>query len=132
KFEEIVSSTIDKKLLRPEVKIDMKLDLRRINKKFYNTIKRFGPFGPGNMRPVFLSENVNCCGTPRAIGTEQKQLKCNSKSGNPNYALAAIGFNLGGRLEKILEQPGMDIVYSLDENEWNQKRTLQLKLRDLR
>src|SRR5699024_9960873 len=48
KFEEIVSSTIDKKLLRPEVKIDMKLDLSRINKKFYNTIKRFGPFGPGN------------------------------------------------------------------------------------
>lgn len=132
KFEEVVSSTIDKKLLRPEVKIDMKLNLSRINKRFYNTIKRFGPFGPGNMRPVFLSENVNCCGTPRAIGQEQKHLKCQFEMGNSNYALAAIGFNLGGRLEKILEQPNMDIVYSLDENEWNQKRTLQLKLRDLR
>lgn len=132
KFEEVVASSIDKKLLTKEIKIDMRLNVNRINSSFYNTIKRFAPFGPGNMRPVFLSENLICDGFPRKIGKDGKHLKCKIKIDEKEDVLEAIGFGLGEKAEALMAKPIFDAVYSLDQNEWNNKKIIQLKLRDLK
>src|SRR5690606_25411346 len=58
KFEEVVASTIDKRLLTPEIVIDTQIDLNAINEKFYRILRQFEPFGPGNMSPVFMSDNL--------------------------------------------------------------------------
>ncbi len=131
KFEEVVSSTIDEKLLKPEIRIDKKINLAKITPKFYYTLKQFAPFGPGNMRPVFLSEEVNFYKNPKPIGKEKKHLKCFFQVKDISTPLNAIGFNLGEKCTSIAGK-SCDIVYSLDENTWNKKTTLQLKLRDLR
>lgn len=132
KFEEVVASSIDKKLLTKEIKIDMRLNIDRINSSFYNTIKRFAPFGPGNMRPVFLSENMIGQGAPRQIGPDKKHLKCRIKIDEKEDFLEAIGFGLGEKAEALISKSSFDAVYSLDQNEWNNKKIIQLKLRDLK
>lgn len=131
KFEKVVSSTIDKKLLKPEISIDMKLDLEEITPKFYRILKQFAPFGPGNMRPVFYSKNVKSYGFSKRIGRDKNHLKCSIKSANSNINFPAIGFNLGKKIN-LIQQNNFEIAYSIEENTWKEKTIVQLNLRYLR
>lgn len=132
KFEEVVAKTIDEKSLNPEQNIDKALDLSEITPKFYRILKQFAPFGPGNMRPVFLTKNVVDTGYAKPVGQAGKHLKCAVRQiGYPHY-IPAIGFNLGGKFDTISNTQHFDAAYSIDENTWNGKTSLQLKLRDLR
>lgn len=132
KFEEVVSTTISEKLLKPQILIDMELNILDINPKFYNSLKRFGPFGPGNMRPVFLSNNLKDTGYAKPVGQDGKHLKCCVSYGNSKFGIDAIGFNLGDKISFLKNGQPFSAVYSLDENEWNNKTKLQLKLKDIR
>ncbi|HLS31760.1 MAG TPA: single-stranded-DNA-specific exonuclease RecJ [Flavobacteriaceae bacterium] len=132
KFEEVVSSRISSRSLNREITIDMKLNLSDITPKFYNILKQFAPFGPGNMRPVFLSDNLIDTGRAKQVGSDGKHLKCCVTYQNLKFGIDAIGFNLGDKYEYIQNGQTFGAVYSLDENEWNNKTKLQLKLRDLR
>ncbi len=129
KFEEVVSSTIDKKLLTPEIQIDAVLELDQITPKFFRILKQFGPFGPGNMTPVFITENVKDTGYGRCVGADEKHLKC--KVQKNNIAIDAIGFSLGSKHNLITNNQKFKVAYSIDENEWNGEVTLQLKLKDI-
>lgn len=132
KFEEVVSHTIDKKLLHPELTVDKELNLSDLTPKFYRIIKQFAPFGPGNMSPVFLTKNLVDTGYAKPVGQEGKHLKCTVRQvGYPSF-IGAIGFNLGSKIDQVTETKQFDAVYSIDENVWNGKVSLQLKLRDLR
>jgi len=130
-FEKVVSETIDPKLLIPEVLIDARMSLNDINPKLMRILKQFAPFGPGNMRPVFMSEGVNDTGYAKGVGEGEKhlKLKLTQKGANP---IGAIGFNLGDKLNTIKSGQRIDVVYTLDENEWNGVVSLQLKLKDLK
>ncbi|MFD2563394.1 single-stranded-DNA-specific exonuclease RecJ [Aquimarina rubra] len=129
KFEEVVNSTIDKKLLTPEIQIDAMIEFDQITPKFFRILKQFAPFGPGNMTPVFMTENVKDTGYAKCVGADEKHLKCKmQKSG---MAIGAIGFNLGSKYNSIIENQNVKIAYSIDENEWNGTVSLQLKLRDI-
>lgn len=132
KFEEVVSGSIDKRLLTPEISIDAEIDLEDITPKFHRILKQFAPFGPGNMTPVFLTRNMRDCGLGKCVGGEDLHLKCRVKQAPNAVTIDAIGFNLGCKCDLITDNKKFNAVYSIDENEWNGNVTLQLKLRDLR
>lgn len=130
KFEQVVENTIDKKLLTPEVTIDLEIDLSEITPKFFRIIQQMGPFGPNNMRPVFKTNSVRDNGYGKKVGADQTHLKLNVFQGDNKKTINAIGFNLGDKLEVVKND--FDIVYALDENEWNGVKSIQLLLKDLK
>jgi single-stranded-DNA-specific exonuclease len=131
KFEEVVSGSIDKRLLTPEISIDAEINLEDITPKFHRILKQFAPFGPGNMSPVFLTKNLNDTGYGKCVGGEDLHLKCRVKNGGKKMEINAIGFNLGDKCELITDAKKFKAVYSIDENEWNGNISLQLKLKDI-
>ncbi|SHI98091.1 single-stranded-DNA-specific exonuclease RecJ [Aquimarina spongiae] len=129
KFESVVASTIDKKLLTPEITVDMPIELTQITPKFYRILKQFAPFGPGNMTPVFMTEGVKDTGYGKCVGADDKHLKCAVQKNK--IAVGAIGFGLGAKQNLITGNNSFKAAYSIDENEWNGQVSLQLKLKDI-
>lgn len=130
KFEEVVSTTIQKDLLTPEITIDAELELSEITSKFYRIVKQMGPFGPQNMKPVFISSSVRDNGYGKQVGADKSHLKLNIIYGADKKTYGAIGFSLGHKIEKV--QNNFDIVYNLDENTWNGNTSIQLVVKDLK
>lgn len=130
-FERVVASTINPELLIPEVIIDTEIELNQIDPKLMRILKQFAPFGPGNMSPLLLSEGLVDSGKGRTVGKDNKHLKLTVKQIG-SAIFPAIGFNLGGKLSITKNGAPFSAVYSIDENEWNGKIELQLKIRDLK
>ena len=130
-FEEIVKETIHPDLLIPEISIDAEIDFSEINPKFVRILDQFEPFGPQNMHPIFLTKNVVDSGHGKPMGKEDEHIRLFLKQQN-SEGIAAIGFNLGDKLELTKNFNPFDVVYSIEENEWNGNVSLQLRLRDLR
>ncbi len=129
KFEEVVVATIDKKLLTPEISIDLPIELEQITPRFYRILKQFAPHGPGNMTPVFMTEGLKDTGYGRCVGADDKHLKC--KVQKNGIAIDAIGFGLGIRQNMICNDQTFKAAFTIDENEWNGNISLQLKLKDI-
>nr|WP_321221415.1 single-stranded-DNA-specific exonuclease RecJ [uncultured Psychroserpens sp.] len=129
-FEDEVTKTIDRSLLTPEIKIDMQLKLQDVTPKFYRIISQFAPFGPGNMTPIFMTENLRDTGYGKCVGEDDKHLRLTATQGNDK--LVCIGFNLGDKCDLITNNKPFDAVYSIDENHWQGNVSLQLKLRDIK
>ncbi|PQJ20391.1 single-stranded-DNA-specific exonuclease RecJ [Nonlabens tegetincola] len=133
RFEEVVCATIDKKLLTKELKIDALLPLERITGKLYRILKQMAPFGPRNMRPVFLSRAVYDSGYAKRVGENGKHLKLAIKPHvNSSLQIPAIGFNLGDCISIIQNNKPFDVVYVLEENSWQGVTSLQLRIKDLK
>ncbi len=130
-FEKIVAETIDPNLLTPEITIDAKLDLDQISPKLLRIIQQFAPFGPGNMTPVFMTENLRDTGYAKGVGEDNKHLKL-AVTQNGSGPVGAIGFNLGIKLPIVQNGKPFSAVFSLEENHWNGMVSLQLKVKDLR
>ncbi|WP_299533365.1 single-stranded-DNA-specific exonuclease RecJ [Ulvibacterium sp.] len=130
-FERVVSETIDPNLLTPEIKVDAQIDFTDITPKLLRIIKQFAPFGPGNMTPIFMAENLRDTGYVKGVGEDEKHLKLSIVQ-NGIGPIGAIGFNLGKKMSVAANRNSFDAVFSLDENEWQGTVSLQLKLRDLR
>ena len=131
KFEEVVETTIDKHLLTPEITIDTSLDLHQIDDKLWRIISQFAPFGPGNMTPVFMTENLKDTGYGKCVGADESHLRITvTQKGTPQ--IVCIGFGLGDKLGLISDKKPFKAVYSVDENQWNGNVSLQLKLRDIK
>ncbi|VAV84599.1 Single-stranded-DNA-specific exonuclease RecJ [hydrothermal vent metagenome] len=130
-FEDEVSKTIDKSLLIPEIKIDNQIDLEDITSKFYRIISQFAPFGPGNMTPIFMTDNLKDTGFGKCVGEDRNHLRITATQ-NGNDKLVAIGFGLGDKLDLITNRKPFKAAYSIDENYWNGNTSLQLKLRDIK
>jgi len=131
-FEEEVKNTIPKNLLTAEIRIDAKIDLDDVNDKLMRILKQFSPFGPGNMSPVFMSENLQDTGYGKCVGEDDKHLRITVKQEQNTNKLVCIGFGLGDKLALIQNRKTFKSVYSVDENEWQGRISLQLKLRDLK
>ena len=131
KFEEVVKNTITKELLEPEIPVDMSIYLENITPKFHRIIKQFGPFGPRNMKPVFLSSGLRDNGYGRKVGAEGDHLKLSIISGSDSKTYNAIGFNLGNKINLINNRQAFDAVYTLEENIWNGITSLQLNIKDI-
>ncbi|MDE1205703.1 single-stranded-DNA-specific exonuclease RecJ [Tenacibaculum larymnensis] len=130
KFEEVVSATIEKSLLTPEITIDAEIDLSEITPKFFRIIQQMAPFGPLNMKPVFTTTAVRDNGYGKQVGTDSSHLKLNLIYGSDQKTYNAIGFGLGDKITST--QNDFDIAYTLDENTWNGYTSIQLMLKDLK
>ena len=128
KFEEIVSATIEPHMLHPEILVDATLDFRDINPSFYRILCQMEPFGPGNLQPVFISKNVSDTGYSRIV----KDLHVKCAFMQHGAAMNGIGFNLADKFHMLGKGRSIDILYTIDENEWNGMINLQLKIIDIR
>ena len=133
RFERIVCDTIDPEQLIPVVEIDTELRLNEITEKFFRILKQFEPFGPENVSPVFLTENVVDNGYGRTVGTNGEHLKLTLiQEENPFQVYPAIGFHQGSHFDKINQGAPFDICYQLMENEFRGRVSLQINLLDLK
>ena len=128
-FEIAVSETITDDQLSPKIEIDMEIDINNIDDKLFRIIKQFSPFGPQNLSPVFVSRNVVDNGYGKQIGADKSHLRINAKT--TAGSLAGIGFGMGEFFKSIKDYQEFDICYSINENEWNGRKSLQLMIRDL-
>ncbi len=126
KFEEVVSSTIEDHMLIPEIVIDAPILLSEINTSVYNIICQMEPFGPENLRPVFIAKNVVDTGYSKLL--KDKHVKFSVKQNNTT--LAGIGFNMPEKFELLKTNQPVDIVFSIEENEFQGNKSLQLKIID--
>jgi single-stranded-DNA-specific exonuclease len=137
KFDAVVQELITKEQQQHKLLIDSEIDFRDIFEaerntipKFYRILKQFAPFGPDNMKPLFVTKNVILADAPRILKEEHLKFICYQEE-YADIKLDAIGFNLGHFKNVILDQP-FDIAYHIEENNWNGKSKLQLMIKDIK
>ena len=130
-FEAVVTETIDPKLLHPELSVDQEISLTKITPKFYRILKLFAPFGPGNMAPVFMAKNLKDVGQGRRVGSDKDHLRVVIKQGN-SMQFTGIGFGLGDKFEIACKGQPFTAAFVIDENEWQGRVSLQLRLKDMK
>lgn len=128
KFEEVVSSTIDPALLVPEVVIDAEISLNDIKWSFYNILCQMEPFGPENLRPVFMVRKVTDTGYSKIV--KEKHVRFSLRQ--DNTTITGIGFNMSHKFAFLQMKKPVDIVFKIDENDWNGEKSLQLRMIDFR
>jgi single-stranded-DNA-specific exonuclease len=129
RFEEVVSATITGEQLVQQIQIDAELRLEQIESKFFRVMNQFAPFGPGNMAPVFLTKNVYVSGNAGLVG--ENHLKINvMQEGSSSFA--GIAFNQGEYADRIKKDVPFDICYTIEENIWKEKRSIQLNIKGIR
>jgi len=131
-FEETVSKSITKEQLTPHIEVDAEINLSQIDAKFFRILQRFQPYGPGNMTPIFITKNVHDMGTGKTVGRKNEHLKLDIIQDNLPTVFPAIGFGLGNKAAEIAETRNFDICFSIDKNDFMNKVSLQLRLRDIR
>lgn len=126
-FEAAVERTITPELLVPEQVIDVEIAFSDINMPYYNILLQMEPFGPENMRPVFLSRSVLDAGS-RIV--KEAHIRFSLKQGNAT--ITGIGFNMSEKFPVLESNQPVDVVYTIDINEWNGTQSLQLRVIDIR
>jgi single-stranded-DNA-specific exonuclease len=133
RFEQAVEDDIHPDQLVPVVEIDTELQLNEIDDKFYRILKQFRPFGPENMSPVFLTENVSDNGNGKVVGINNEHLKLNLvQETDPYKVFQAIAFQQGNKFKKIQKGHAFDICYSIEENQFRNVVNLQLNIKDIK
>lgn len=128
KFEEVIAATIPDHLLIPEIIIDAEVDFADLHQSLYNIITQMEPFGPENMRPVFIARNVTDNGWSRILKEEHIKFSLRQNS----IVLNGIGFGMADKFHLLQLNNPVDVIFTLDENEWNGNKTLQLKVIDFK
>ena len=132
RFEQYVSEHLDEDELIPELNVDIKMDFSNITPKFVRILKQFAPFGPGNLSPVFLTENVIDSGYSRAVGNKKHLKLTVTQRDNTENVFAGIAFQKGDLFERIHSKEPFSMCYYIEENFWQGKTTLQLNVKDIK
>ncbi len=128
RFEEVVSASIHPDLLVPQLSIDTEISFKDITLPFFNIINQMEPFGPGNLNPVFITKKVIDTGYSKIV--KEKHIRFVVKQ--DGVILSGIGFDMAEKISIVSSRKPLDLVYKIDENEWNGERSLQLKVIDVR
>ncbi|MFZ5432660.1 MAG: single-stranded-DNA-specific exonuclease RecJ [Calditrichota bacterium] len=129
RFEQVCREMIPEEDLVPKIKIESEISLDEITPEVVASLKRFAPFGPKNNRPNFFSRGLDVTDVPRVVGVNHLKFR----AGQGGVSFEAIGFNLGQYLNRV--QNGakpVEMVYAIEENEYNNRKTVQLRIKDLR
>ena len=130
KFNSILKTCMKQEDISPELHIDVKISFSEISPKFIRILDQFAPFGPGNMRPVFLSEDVSLVYQPKIVGSNHI-VTCFKQNGNEKV-FDAIGFNLGHFADKIDKDKNLvDIVYTIETISKDGKAFPQIRIKDI-
>jgi len=130
-FEKQVQETILPEMRTPEIEIDAEINFSDITPKLIRILKQFEPYGPQNMTPVFMSSDVTDTGYAKTLGADDEHLRLFVKQNN-SEGLAAIGFGLGRKIDLTKNHNPFQLAYTVCENEWNDKVSTQLMLKDIR
>ena len=129
RFESVVAASILPNMLQREMLIDAVLDLSEINAKFFRILRQFEPFGPQNEAPLFMSKKVHVYGVAMTVGGSHLKMTV-MQEGTP--AFECIGFGLADYVDAINTRREFDLCYTIEENVWRDKRSLQLNVKDIR
>ena len=131
RFEKAVVEKLDGKEMIPEIEVDCILPFSAINTRFFNVLKQFAPFGPGNMAPIFQINGIIDAGGSKVVGKNHLKLSVVHPdiSGGP---FAAIAFQQGEHISSIEKGIPFNICYHIEENEWNGTVSIQLNIKDLK
>lgn len=127
-FETVVSESITEEMLTPELSIDAEVSFSDLVPSFYNILCQMEPFGPDNMRPIFVVRRVHDTGYSKIV--KEDHLRFVLRQGDITFT--GIGFNLAAKYPLLAGSAPVDVVFTLDENEWNGEKNLQLKVIDVR
>jgi single-stranded-DNA-specific exonuclease len=125
KFEETVAATIQPYSLVPELVIDAELRFDAIRPSFYNILEQMQPFGPGNTQPIFVARRLVDKGS-RIV----KDIHVRFSLEQDHIPMDGIGFSLAGKFHLLQTGAPIDLVFTVEENEWNNQKNLQLKVID--
>lgn len=128
RFEEVVASSITEELLVPEIVIDAEVELKDLKPSFHNILAQMEPFGPANPKPVFVVRNVRNTGNCKIV--KENHIKFSLTCGAVIFS--GIGFNMAPKFQLLEAHQPVDIVFTLEENEWNDQKSLQLRVIDMR
>jgi len=129
KFESIVAATITADQQVPEIEIDADIPLSLVKPAFFNLLKQFEPFGPVNMKPVFLTKRLfDYQGSSMLIKEQHLRIVAHQQNG---AIIEGIGFGIGDKFDIVKNGP-FDMVYNIEENEYNGNTRLQVKIIDVR
>jgi len=127
-FEREVSARITEAQLVPEIIINAVLPLDSITKNFYQIITQMEPFGPDNMRPLFIAKNVYDTGYSKLM--KEAHISFNVTQGN--QVIKGIGYNMPQHLSIVKSGKPFDIVFQLQLNEWQGNETVQIQVLDIK
>ena len=127
RMNEIAYLDLSESSFEPELQIDTELPLEDIDMKFWKLLNQFEPFGSHNLRPIFASRKVESVGVPTIVGNGHLKMKV--KQGNSGV-FDAIGFNMHEYLP-FVRKDNFDMAYVVEENHWNGRRTLQIRIKDI-
>ncbi len=130
KFEEAVARRITPAQLTPQFEIDLPISFSDISKKFYKVIQQMGPFGPYNMRPTFVSENLHVSGNAQIM--KEKHLKFYVKQADISAEFCAVGFGMVGLYDLVSRNVPFKMAYTIEENCFNGESSLQLMIKDIK
>ena len=130
KFIKVANEKISTDDLIPTIYVDSKLNLEELNDRMIKFLHSMEPYGPGNMRPVFVSSNLSIDGIPKLLGRDQNTLKFSVKQNKTPFE--SIGFNMAEHYEKLIQNTPIDIAYVIGENDWNGRKYIQLELKDIK
>ena len=125
RFNDVVKSCMSIDDLVARIEADVQVSISDLTPKFFNLLKSMEPFGPGNPRPQLFCKALRHKYDPRIVGSNH--LKMTVTAGGA--AMDAVGFNLGGRFEDVKRAREFNVVFSLEENTWNGKTNLQMKVK---
>jgi single-stranded-DNA-specific exonuclease len=128
RFEEVVSESISEDDLIPEIAVEAEIRFDEITASFFKILRQFAPFGPSNPNPVFLSRRVKDRGYARIVGDEH--LKLTLTQGD--RTMEAIAFRQHEKLPLVSKGKYIDICYSLEENEFQGLKSIQLNIKDIK
>jgi single-stranded-DNA-specific exonuclease len=128
RMNDLAYTDLSENSFEPELTVDAKLDLHEVDMKFWKLLSQFEPFGPGNLRPVFISEGVKVVGEPTIVGNGHLKMRVRQ---NGSGVFDTIGFNMHEYLPAVRNNTPFNVAYVIEENNWNGRRTLQLRLKDI-
>jgi len=129
-FDKFVSEHITEEQLIPRINVDAILSLDDIDQKFFNILRQFAPFGPGNMHPVFVARDVVDTGGSKIVGKDSTHLKISVKQNNAVFN--GIAFGMGNKYELIKDKKPFDLCFTIEKNEFMGKINIQLSVKDIK
>ena len=132
RFEAFVCTNILEEQTYPQIDVDAELRFSDVTPKFYRVLKQFGPFGPGNMKPVFVTRIVIDYGTSRLVGKEQEHLKLELVDSSSENVMNGIAFRMHAFNTHLKALNPLDICYTIEENTFNGNTNIQLMIKDIK
>jgi single-stranded-DNA-specific exonuclease len=132
RFDAVVSGQLKGERPKPHIYYDAEIDFEQITPKFFRVLNQFAPFGPENMKPIFLTKNVIDHQGTRQVGAEKTHLKLQVKQDRDGaQVFDGIGFDMGDWFETLSNGNPVDVLYTIEQNEWNGNVTLQVNVKDI-